>query len=280
MRPCLMSLTVCGDFPMALPISVRDQPRASSALINSAQVVSMAGTLWDAIGQSQRDAITLSRNNRLMTLGDRIKQARKLRNMSRPQLAEASGVKYPTLAGIENNDQPSSTQLPELAAALRVNVLWLQTGKGPRDAEGVVDQDAAPVPAFAHALALGDGSTPEEYAEAHRLLFRKSSLRKKGLLGRNLEVYYGRGESMEPRIRDGDAILIDRDDTDPRDGEIFVLEADHDGAVAKRLTNIDGRWFFESDNKAEPKWRKPVPLDGRTQWRIIGRVRWIGSWEG
>lgn len=155
-----------------------------------------------------------------------------------------------------------------------------QVRDGERPTYATPDPDATGIPAFAHSLALGDGSTPEEYAEAHRLLFRKSSLRRKGLLGRNLEVYYGRGDSMEPRIHDGDAIMIDRDDTDPRDGELFVLEAEHDGAVAKRLTNIDGRWFFESDNKADPKWRKPVPLDGRTQWQIVGRVRWIGSWEG
>ena len=143
------------------------------------------------------------------------------------------------------------------------------------------DPDTAAIPAFAHSLALGDGATAEEYAESHRLLFRKSSLRRKGLLGRQLEVYYGRGDSMEPRIRDGDALLIDRDDTDPVDGEVFVLESDTDhSALVKRLTKIDGRWFFESDNKADPKWRKPVPLDGRHQYRIVGRVRWIGSWEG
>lgn len=41
------------------------------------------------------------------TVGDRIKQARKARGMSRPELSSASGVKYPTLAGIENADQSS-----------------------------------------------------------------------------------------------------------------------------------------------------------------------------
>jgi phage repressor protein C with HTH and peptisase S24 domain len=217
-----------------------------------------------------------------MTIGDRIKQARQLRDMSRPQLAEAAHIKYPTLAGIENNDQAATTQLPSIAAALRVNIRWLQTGKGPMEAGtdvGPEMSDVVGIPAYAHSLALGDGSTPEEYAEAHRLMFRQSSLRRKGLHNRPLEVYYGRGESMEPRIRDGDAIMVDRSDTTPKDDCIFVLESD-EGAVAKRLIEIDGSWFVVSDNKDNPKWRKPIPLHGKKPFRIVGRVRWIGSWEG
>ncbi len=144
----------------------------------------------------------------------------------------------------------------------------------------VIDSDDVhAVEAFAHSLALGDGFTPDDYAESHRLLFRKSSLRGKGLLGRQLEVYYGRGDSMEPRIHDGDAMLVDRGDTTAKDGQVFVLEGPG-GALAKRLTKIDGRWFFESDNKTDPKWRKPVPLDGKETYTIVGKVRWIGSWEG
>lgn len=179
------------------------------------------------------------------------------------------------------------------AALPFASVEWINDGVGEapsvatrvaeeRPVYATPDPDTAAIPAFAHGLALGDGSTPEEYAESHRLLFRKSSLRRKGLLGRNLEVYYGQGDSMEPRIHDGDAILIDRDDTTPRDGEIYALESDA-GACVKRLLNIDGRWFFESDNKADPKWRKPTPLqpsNGKHVWHIVGRVRWIGSWEG
>lgn len=172
-----------------------------------------------------------------------------------------------------------------------VSVEWINDGVGdlPRpdigrgalrmDASGL-DADSIDVPGFAHSLALGDGSTPEDYAETHSLKFRTSSLRRQGLLGRRLEVYYGAGDSMEPTITDGAAILVDRDDCEPQDGAIFVLEGDNNGAMAKRLTMIDGRWFFESDNKSDPKWRKPVPLNGAVDYRICGKVRWIARWEG
>lgn len=92
-------------------------------------------SLWDAIEPSQRDTRTAGGDTPVMTVGDRIKEARKARDgMSRPELSRLSGVPYPTLAGLENGDQRTSTAIPALAVALKVNPLWLQTGEGPRDA--------------------------------------------------------------------------------------------------------------------------------------------------
>ncbi|PZP58297.1 S24 family peptidase [Pseudoxanthomonas sp. X-1] len=220
----------------------------------------------------------------MTTMAKRFQQALDQRGMTPPDVIRltklSKGAVYNILNGVTQPEKIWGATAKKIASALRVSSDWLLTGRGSMDdVSAQLDDDTAQVPGYAHSLALGDGATPSEYAETHRLLFRKSSLRRKGLLGRQLEVYYGRGDSMEPRIHDGDAILVDRSDTSPRDGEIFVLESD-EGAVAKRLTEIDGRWFFESDNKSDPKWRKPTPLDGANQWRIVGRVRWIGSWEG
>ncbi|WCE04462.1 S24 family peptidase [Pseudoxanthomonas sp. JBR18] len=137
--------------------------------------------------------------------------------------------------------------------------------------------DWADVEGFQANIALGDGAANEEWQEAHKLKFRASSLRRQGLFPGNLQVFYGRGDSMEPRIHDGDAILVDRSDTRPVDDGIFMLE-NEDGAYAKRLSKIDGRWFVTSDNGHDPKWRKPVALEGRKPFKILGRVRWVGSW--
>lgn len=219
-----------------------------------------------------------------MTMGTRLQEALDRRHLTPPDVIRAAKLSKGTVYNILNDTtQPEKiwgATAKKICSVLRISQDWLLTGRGSMDdVDEPADEDVAAVPGYAHSLALGAGSTPEEYAETHRLLFRQSSLRRKGLLGRRLEVYYGRGDSMEPRIHDGDAMLVDRDDTAPRDGDIYVLESD-DGAVAKRLTNIDGRWYFESDNKADPKWRKPVPLEGKTTWTIAGKVRWIGSWEG
>lgn len=73
------------------------------------------------------------RKTHLMTVGERISEARKAKHWSRSKLATESGVPYPTLAGLENGDQKSSTAIPALASALGVHALWLAENKGPRD---------------------------------------------------------------------------------------------------------------------------------------------------
>lgn len=215
-----------------------------------------------------------------MTIGQRIRDARKRRQMSRPDLAKASGVKYPTLAGIENDDQATTTFLPDIARALDVSLDWLRTGKGPRDRvrEEPPDYGWRDVRAYAQSAAAGDGMVPDEYAETHSLKFKASSLRRKGLHQHRLHVFYANGDSMEPRIHDGDALLFDEGDTAPKDGSIYLVQ--HAGQIyVKRMHQYGDQWFLVSDNTSDPKWRKPVPVDFDSGFEVLGRVRWIGSWE-
>lgn len=116
---------------MALPMPVRDQPRVSRFATMSAQFA-MGGTLWHPIAQSQRHPIIECRKTRGMTVGERIAEARRDKGWSRSKLAAESGVPYPTLAGLENGDQKSSTAIPALASALGVHALWLAENRGPK----------------------------------------------------------------------------------------------------------------------------------------------------
>ncbi len=219
-----------------------------------------------------------------MTVGERIQQAREDRGLSRKQLADLSGVPYPTLAGLENGDQKSSTQLPALAEVLGVRASWLSTGHGVRESRGSYDTEWAEVEGFSQSAGLGDGIEPEDYAETHRLKFRARSLERKGLNPRELGVVYGRGDSMLPRIRSGDAILFDRSDTRPSDEALFFIllrGVAGDGYSVKRCRVIDDIVLFEALNpEGDHNWRKPRRMDSPKQpIEIIGRVRWIGSWE-
>lgn len=194
---------------------------------------------------------------------------------SKADTAERLGVTPQAITGWEKRGRIGKTALTKLAALTGHSVAYFLTGKESDDS------DWSQVRGFSGGeIALGDGASVEQYAEAHKLMFRTTSLRKQGLLGKPLEVYYGRGDSMEPSLHNGDAMLVDRSDVTPRDGAIFLLESE-DGAIAKRLIEIDGRWYISSDNPHDPKWRKPVPLEnGRRHFQILGRVRWIARWEG
>lgn len=216
------------------------------------------------------------------TIGERIKAARERSGLTRAQLAAQAGIAYPTLAGIENGDQRGTTRLPAIAAALNVDARWLLTGKGSMDDPHAPQQsdDWSDVTAYSQAVGLGAGTEAQEYSETHALKFRTNSLRRKGLLNKRLSVYYGKGDSMEPRIRDGDAILFDEDDTRPEHGAIFIVQWRGE-IYAKRLKVVDDLILVESDNPAgDHHWNRPKRLDNPSDpVQIVGRVRWIGSWE-
>lgn len=141
-----------------------------------------------------------------------------------------------------------------------------------------VSEDWADIPAYDQSVAAGDGMSPDEYAAADSLKFKRSSLQRKGLYAKKLNVFYAKGDSMEPRIHDGDALLFDSDDTTPKDGVIFVVKYDGQYFV-KRLAQYGKQWFLVSDNGTDPRWKKPIPVDTNTDFEVLGRVRWIGSWE-
>jgi phage repressor protein C with HTH and peptisase S24 domain len=219
----------------------------------------------------------------MATIGDRIRHARAngpARKVSRRALAEAVGIGYSTLADVENGYSNSTTALHRIAKRLKVRIEWLESGKLPMEEDVSSGMDSAwtDVLGVKQAAALGDGAVPDEYAETHKLKFRAESLAKKHLKPDRLAVIYGKGDSMYPTIKDGDAILVDLDDREPRDEKLFVITYGRD-LFAKRLVKLGGKWFIDSDNKADPKWRRPVPVDETRGFEIHGRVRWIGSWE-
>ncbi|HEY0445041.1 MAG TPA: S24 family peptidase [Allosphingosinicella sp.] len=82
------------------------------------------------------------------------------------------------------------------------------------------------------------------------------------------------GDSMEPTLRDGDEILVDRGDAAERlrDG-IYVLRID-DALLVKRvaLNPAERRLSIGSDNPAYPGW--PDCATGSVD--IVGRVVWAG----
>lgn len=140
--------------------------------------------------------------------------------------------------------------------------------------------DWTPIVGYAQAVGLGAGAEAQEYAETHKLQFRTDSLHRRGLRAGELAVYYGHGDSMEPRIKSGDAILFDTADTTPADGGIYIVQSNGE-IYAKRCEIIEDAAYFRSDNPAgDHGWRKPRRMDNPLNpVSVEGRVRWIGSWE-
>lgn len=150
-------------------------------------------------------------------------------------------------------------------------------------AQAINDDQYADVIGYSQAVGLGAGAEAVEYAETHSLKFKKTSLRRRGIHNKPLAIYYGKGDSMEPAIEDGDAILFDTSDTKPIDGVLYVIQVDgmaHPEYYVKRAMVLDAGVYFASDNpQGDHNWRKPKPMDSkRHPITVIGRVHWIGGW--
>lgn len=226
------------------------------------------------------------------TIGSRLKAVMKERGVTVDDLVmrkvmSRAGV-YQWLGDVVKRDKVRAETVAKLCKALGVEREWLLAGKGPRDSVQSVanePEDWDDIRAYAQAVGLSDGSEVEEYVRTHSLKFRSASLARKRLRGDKLGVMYGKGDSMEPRIHSGDAILFDESDTTPRDGMLYVILVPGAGAESysvKRCEIIEDMVLFKADNpKGDHGWKKPRRMDDpKKPIKIIGRVRWIGSWEG
>ncbi|WP_328591072.1 XRE family transcriptional regulator [Pseudoxanthomonas winnipegensis] len=221
-------------------------------------------------------------------IGDRIKELRTGAEMTQEQFAVIAGTTKQYVGRLEKgiNKDPNPKMIEAWARRFRVRMEWITTGNGPKvdSADPLAkESDWQDVIGYGQAAGLGSGAEAEEYAETHSLKFKATSLRRQGLQARNLAIYYGKGDSMEPTIKDGDAILFDTSDTRVVDGGLYLIQL-HGAANAeyyvKRAEVLDGTVYFRSDNPAgDHNWKKPKRMDSaKAPITVVGRVRWIAGW--
>jgi len=83
---------------------------------------------------------------RFDTLGARIVYWRQRRGWDRSELAKRAKIPYSTLAGIEDGDQKTSTKVPQIAAALGLNPVYLATDRGDPEGTAPPVDDSWPFP--------------------------------------------------------------------------------------------------------------------------------------
>lgn len=65
-----------------------------------------------------------------MSIGARVREARKRAKLTQGQLAAKVGMKQGSLSELETGESEKTTHVASLAAACGVDALWLETGKG------------------------------------------------------------------------------------------------------------------------------------------------------
>ena len=88
------------------------------------------------------------------SFGVRLKEARKARGLSQPELAQRVGLGQGQISKLELDQRGESTRTVQIARELGVEPLWLATGEGPREV-----RDSALLDEFVASISESDRAT-------------------------------------------------------------------------------------------------------------------------
>lgn len=127
---------------------------------------------------------------------------------------------------------------------------------------------------------LAAGEPIENHAEEQTgmIQFRKSFLKSVGADNGKARVVYAKGNSMEPVIRDGAALLVVPNESltlrDLAAGGVYAIN--YDGKMIVKTVAKDrltGRWVARSFNRSYDD----IPLENGHPVRVLGQVVWAGA---
>lgn len=100
--------------------------------------------------------------------------------------------------------------------------------------------------------------------------FRQDFINELGGSADSLVLFDVMGDSMEPTIPDGSAVLVNMRETDVRSGLIYAIRVEEE-LMVKRLFKNPGKLVCKSDNEARPD----IIVEGENpDFSVFGRVRW------
>jgi phage repressor protein C with HTH and peptisase S24 domain len=190
---------------------------------------------------------------------------------------------------LKGEAEPSRERLVALAEAASVSIGWLAGGEGPEprlERFGKPSRDQADpakdgrldtnryllLPKLAEAAAAGP-ETPAAPATSEYLALRDDWIRTTfGIEPDRLELEMARGESMLPRIHDGDLLLLDTTEQQFRSFGVYVLEIGGERLVKRVQRKLDGSLTLISDNPTYEADHIPAAQAGNVT--VIGRVLW------
>lgn len=225
-------------------------------------------------------------------------------------VAARSGIPKSTLQKYGTGvSEPRATALPQISKACDVDLIWLATGEGDLKREWSVPpatqsnarllhgnvagfgeqdrdlplvlEDVPPVALeyvqiYDVAASAGHGAAVFDEPPADMMAFPTTWLRRQiGASPQSLACIYAEGDSMEPEVRSGDILLINRSITEPRGDGVYVVSLDGDLLVKRVQRSGADQLVLKATNQAYD----PVEIDLTAvgdAFRIIGRVAWVG----
>jgi len=129
------------------------------------------------------------------------------------------------------------------------------------------------VPIFDVELAAGAGTAIDLEHVKDSVPISSDWIIEQNLNQHSLAAVFVAGDSMAPRLQDGDTILVDRSDRQLVSGKVYAIAVDGELRVKRMLKRFDGNWVISSDNKQDPTYQDEVVAHYNIdQLRVIGKV--------
>lgn len=195
------------------------------------------------------------------------------------QLCSAAGVTYPTLKRWkEGVSDPQLSNLKSMSEAANVSLDWLVYGVDSKTKKNektpATYDDYVYIPVYNIEVSAGHGMFSEgaEKPSKH-LAFRRRWVEARNLNTSKLSAVFTKGDSMEPTIPNGAAIIVDHRRNNAMDGNIYVIRID-DRLWIKRVQWMPkGGLKLISDNQIYETFEiEKTDLEVENSVEIIGQV--------
>lgn len=211
-----------------------------------------------------------------MTLADRLTAAMERSGLSQADLARACGVKPPSVHGWLSGKSKflRGENLLKAAAALDVNQQWLAMGIGPMadgdpshnqpveiDLENNPDFPAIRRVRFKLSAGATGFSVDFRDESGPPINFPKEWYERRGFKPGKLFATSVINGSMEPGLYDGDTVIVNTAQHEPKDGAVFAVNYEGE-LVIKRLVRDNGQWWLSSDNPDKNRYPRKVCHEG------------------
>lgn len=121
-------------------------------------------------------------------------------------------------------------------------------------------------------LSAGNGTMVFEEEPGEPLAFGSRWVKRKGLRHSDAVVVYAKGDSMEPSIHDGNALVVNLGERKIRDGKIYAIRYGDELRVKRLFRRYDGSLILRSDNTTKYPDEIVPPFDQNGHIQVLGRV--------
>lgn len=192
---------------------------------------------------------------------------------SQKELAIGLGIHSSAISQAKRRDSIPQNWITQLSIKFDLNPEWIESGVGQKHLKNLHDSGTnfEVIPKVKARLSAGGGSFEVSPEIEGYYSFQKEWLKKKGNSS-NMVLMDIFGNSMEPELRDGDTVLIDKSKKEILAGAIYAIGVD-DTVMVKRVEKLPYKLVLLSENKGY----STIFLQGDEikNVRILGKVIWI-----